>query len=247
MYFLIEIMAQELYNGYGSCSEGTGNGGKNDASYNLDEPWKNSLSEKYGVSDYDAAMLRSIYGVGNDNNFADGLYQALPKAVQLKIDEWTEKNQKLGSTNPDLYNSKYADEVLNFYDASKDYIDILNAIGNAAESKNYLALGALILVGGGITNKSDIQLENGMVLKTNVALHEASEFLGKGYVDKGNGIFVSEDGTRRVRMTDSDIASPNGHADGPHFNFETGKTVINRNGKESFVPSKNLHIFLSDK
>lgn len=27
MLFLIEILAQELYNGYGSCSEGTGNRG----------------------------------------------------------------------------------------------------------------------------------------------------------------------------------------------------------------------------
>lgn len=26
-FFLIEILAQELYNGYGSCSEGTGNSG----------------------------------------------------------------------------------------------------------------------------------------------------------------------------------------------------------------------------
>ena len=32
--FLIEILAQELYNGYGSCSEGTGNGGVSEKEYN---------------------------------------------------------------------------------------------------------------------------------------------------------------------------------------------------------------------
>ncbi|MHB8065697.1 MAG: hypothetical protein ACYDG2_24275, partial [Ruminiclostridium sp.] len=228
--------------------EGMGNPTfKNEANYNINEWWKNSLSDKYGVSDYDAAMRRNLYGVGNDNNFAAGLYSALPKAVQIKIDDWKEKYKSLAISNPDLYNTKYADQVLNYYDATKDYVDVLNLMGNAVESKDYLALGALLFVGGGITNSSNIELKDKMVLKTNVALNEASEFLGEGYVDKGNGIFVSKNGTRRVRMTDSDIASPNSHADGPHFNFETGKTVINRNGRESFVPKINLHIYLSDK
>jgi RHS repeat-associated protein len=123
------------------------------ANYNINEPWKNSLSGKYGVSDYDAAMLRSIYGVGNDNNFAFELYNMLPIVVQAKIDIWKEKNSNLAKSNPNLFYTKYADEVLNYFDASKEYADMFEGMDEAIKTKSpVLILAAAITFGGTNTN-----------------------------------------------------------------------------------------------
>ena len=83
----------------------------NDANYNINEWWKNKLADQI------PALLRSNYGVGNDNAFADNLYNILPVAIKFRVDEWVKNNQELAETEPDAFNTKYADTVLNYYEA----------------------------------------------------------------------------------------------------------------------------------
>jgi len=208
-----------------------------DATYNLIDWDKNG-------DDWFYVLLRINYGVGNDNNFASGIFQVLPYAVKVKIMDWCDDNNELRLSNRNEYDTQYANQILNFFDATKDYASVLDMLGNAIESKDYVGLGALLLVGGGITNRSDIELKNGMVLKTNVALDEANKFLGKGYKDLGGGRYISADGTRQVRLTDSDITTSNNHAGAPHFNFEILEPNPSKPGKMRI--KSNMHIFIQD-
>ncbi len=91
-----------------------------------------------------------------------------------------------------------------------------------------------------LNSRSIDNLINGMKMETNVALDEASEFLGQGYKDMGGGRFVSADGTRQVRLGDSDILGK--HAGGPHINFETLKPNLEKPGKMEIETS--IHIFI---
>lgn len=97
------------------------------------------------------------------------------------------------------------------------------------------------------TNCSDIvttsfTLKDGMKMKTNNVLTAAEEFLGSGYKDMGNGRYMSIDGTRVVRMGDSDILGK--HGGGSHMNFET--LIPNPNKPGKMMVDKNLHIYLED-
>ncbi len=83
-------------------------------------------------------------------------------------------------------------------------------------------------------------LKDGMKLPVNDALDAASEFLGKGYKDLGNGRFVSADGTRQVRMGDSDILGH--HGGGPHMNFETLAPNPAKPGKMQVVDNKHVYL-----
>ncbi len=83
---------------------------------------------------------------------------------------------------------------------------------------------------------------NNMKIKTNDALDAASEWLGKGYKDMGNGRFVSADGKRVVRMGDGDILGK--HGGGNHMNFEELAPNPNKPGKMQVV--NNYHIYLID-
>ena len=85
-------------------------------------------------------------------------------------------------------------------------------------------------------------LSNGQKLSTNEALDAAIDFLGKGYKDTGNGRFVSEDGTRVVRMGNNDILG--NHGGGPHMNFETMEPNPAKPGKMQIIDNK--HIYLED-
>lgn len=58
--------------------------------------------------------------------------------------------------------------------------------------------------------KQGDKLIDGMKLNTNKALDAAEDFLGKGYKDLGNGRYMSADGTKVVRMGDSDILGQHG-------------------------------------
>jgi hypothetical protein len=78
-------------------------------------------------------------------------------------------------------------------------------------------------------------------MSTNDALDNAVDFLETDYTDMGNGRFLSVDGTRQVRMGDSDILGK--HGGGPHLNFEElgpnpakpGKMQIKKNGNCSGI------------
>jgi len=83
---------------------------------------------------------------------------------------------------------------------------------------------------------------NNMKMKTSEALDAASEWLGKGYKDMGNGRFVSADGKRVVRMGDADILGK--HGGGKHMNFE--ELVPNPNKPGKMQVSTNYHIYLTD-
>jgi RHS repeat-associated protein len=90
-------------------------------------------------------------------------------------------------------------------------------------------------------------LKDGAKLPTNKALDAALEHLGPGYKEIAPGVFKSADGTRMVRMTESDLAKSGNHAGAPHINVETGQTVIKPNGKEQFISKDNKHIFLPEE
>ena len=87
-------------------------------------------------------------------------------------------------------------------------------------------------------------LKDGTKLPTGKALDAAIEHLGPSYKEIAPGVFRSADGTRMVRMTNSDLAKTGNHAGAPHMNFETGRTVTKPNGKEQFISQENKHIFL---
>lgn len=97
-------------------------------------------------------MLRESYGVGNNNAFAQGAYEILPSSIQIKVDNWVNKNKDLAKTNPELYETKYADLVLNFVDTYENYQQMFDGIERAFSSDNTLVvLAAAILYGGGTT------------------------------------------------------------------------------------------------
>ena len=79
---------------------------------------------------------------------------------------------------------------------------------------------------------------------TNMVLDLADDFLGKGYVEKSPGRFVSADGLRQIRMTDSDLTKINNHAGAPHLNFETLEPNPLKPGK--FRITGSSHIFFID-
>ncbi|MBP1475550.1 RHS repeat-associated core domain-containing protein, partial [Frateuria sp. MAH-13] len=90
-------------------------------------------------------------------------------------------------------------------------------------------------------------LKDGAKLPTAKALAAAIDHLGAGYRQIADGVFKSQDGTRLVRMTDSDLAKAGNHAGAPHINLESGSTVVKPNGKESFISKGNRHIFLPEE
>jgi len=100
------------------------------------------------------------------------------------------------------------------------------------------------VIKGGL--KSSTKLTNGMKMKTDDALDAAAEYLEKGYKDMGNGRYVSADGTRQVRFTDSDLATTNNHAGAPHMNFEVLVPNPSKPGKMIPNPKQNIHVYLED-
>ncbi|MBL9029160.1 MAG: DUF637 domain-containing protein [Caedimonas sp.] len=89
-------------------------------------------------------------------------------------------------------------------------------------------------------NTENFKLKDGCTLSEEKALEAASEFLGKGYRDLGNGRFVSGDGLKQVRMGDSDLLGL--HGGGRHMNFETLR--VNPKNPNKLLPEQNLHIYL---
>lgn len=85
------------------------------------------------------------------------------------------------------------------------------------------------------------RLVNGMTLSTDEALDTADHFLGPGYVDMGNGRYLSADGLHQVRIGDGDILGH--HAGGRHMNFET-REFNSRTGRWAIV--NNVHVYLED-
>jgi len=74
------------------------------------------------------------------------------------------------------------------------------------------------------------------------ALDEAEPYLGR--YDERLGGYASDDGTRRVRMTDADLG---GHGLEPHLGPEERRVVTDpRTRRDVFVPNRNgnSHIFL---
>lgn len=94
---------------------------------------------------------------------------------------------------------------------------------------------------------NNFSLKDGDSLSTSKALDYASKHLGPRYKEISPGVFKSKDGTKLVRMTNSDLSKINNHAGAPHLNFETGRSVIKPNGKETFISAENKHIYLPEE
>jgi hypothetical protein len=88
----------------------------------------------------------------------------------------------------------------------------------------------------------DFGLKDGSFISTNKALDLAEAYLEKGYKSLGKGRFLSKDGLRQVRMSDSDILGK--HGGGPHMNFEKLKPNPSKPGKNIII--ENYHIYLKD-
>jgi RHS repeat-associated protein len=91
---------------------------------------------------------------------------------------------------------------------------------------------------------TELGLSDGMKLSASKILQYGEEFLGKGYKEiiPNSGRFVSADGTRVVRIGESDITGA--HGGGPHVNFETLKPNPAKPGK--LMVDKNLHLYIID-
>lgn len=83
---------------------------------------------------------------------------------------------------------------------------------------------------------------DGTALDTNDALTVAENYLGDGYTEMSPGRFVSADGSRQVRMTDSDLTPFNNHAGAPHINLEQLIPMPGKPGK--FKIDNKIHIYL---
>jgi len=99
-------------------------------------------------------------------------------------------------------------------------------------------------VGNVFKTVSELGLKDGMTMSSGGMLDAAGEFLGKGYQEdvSGSGRFVSADGTRVVRVGESDITGK--HGGGPHANFETLSPNPAKPGK--MIVTKNLHIYITN-
>ena len=60
----------------------------------------------------------------------------------------------------------------------------------------------------------------------------------------GNGRFISADGTRQVRMGDTDITGK--HSGDPHMNFEKLISDPLKPGRITLDPNSKIHVFLTD-
>lgn len=71
----------------------------------------------------------------------------------------------------------------------------------------------------------------------------AEDYLGNGYKEVGanSGRYVSADGTRQVRIGDSDITGK--HGGGSHINFETLVDNPWKPGKK--IIGSNHHVYIS--
>ena len=125
--------------------------------------------------------------------------------------------------------------------------------GRSVDSKGILQalpnpLGGTIDIGLGPLKSgmsfAELGLKNGMKMNATQLLEAAEKFLGGGYKElvKGSGRFVSEDGTKAVRMGESDILGA--HGGGPHMNFETLIPNPAKNGK--MIVDQNLHIYIAN-
>ena len=69
------------------------------------------------------------------------------------------------------------------------------------------------------TNTSNHSLpKNGITVDSGTAIDMAIDYLGPGYYEASPGRYVSADGMRQVRMSNSDLLGT--HAGGPHINFD---------------------------
>jgi hypothetical protein len=89
---------------------------------------------------------------------------------------------------------------------------------------------------------SELGLKNKNKMNADEILDVAQKFLGKGYVDKGNGRYVSADGTRVFRMGDNDLLGK--HAGGPHVNFEI--LIPNPDKPGKMMVGTDIHIYLKN-
>ena len=100
------------------------------------------------------------------------------------------------------------------------------------------------------TTAADILVHNCTIpadrtrMATSDALDTAESYLGQGYREPiaGSGRYVSSDGTRVVRMSDSDITGA--HGGGPHMNFEELAPNPARPGR--MMVTRHSHVYLID-
>jgi len=83
-------------------------------------------------------------------------------------------------------------------------------------------------------------LIDGSTMSEEEILDAANEFLGPGYIDMGNGRFVSSNGLRQFRIGESDLLGI--HGGGPHANFEILVPNPFKPGKFTIV--EDIHIYI---
>jgi hypothetical protein len=113
------------------------------------------------------------------------------------------------------------------------------------ECSAWALLGLIPLIPG---NKVDelwaaLKKLEGTKMPIDDVLDLASEFLGDSYKYMGNGRFVSANGTRQIRMGDTDILGKHGP---PHINFEfLGPNPAKPGAMTQIYPT--IHIYFSGR
>jgi RHS repeat-associated protein len=105
-------------------------------------------------------------------------------------------------------------------------------------------LGLLPLIPGSSTDDivAAVTKLDGSELSVDEVLDLAIQFLGKDYVDMGNGRFLSADNLRQVRMGDKDILGTHPFSNGQHINFELLEPKLG--DQKHFRIIQNIHIFI---
>ena len=115
------------------------------------------------------------------------------------------------------------------------------------ECSPWMLLGLLPFIPGSVGNKVDnivtaVTKMDGATKSVDETLDLAIGFLGEGYVDMGNGRFLSNDGLRQVRMADVDILGL--HGGGPHINFDLlGPNPAKPGSMTQIFPSIHIYLF----
>lgn len=115
------------------------------------------------------------------------------------------------------------------------------------ECSPLMLLGLLPLIPGSLGSKADDVVDlvmglDGVKLPIDDTLDLAISYLGKNYIDMGNGRFLSADGLRQVRMGIGDILGTHPFSGGPHINFELLAPKPGNPGHFQII--NDIHIFI---
>jgi len=171
-------------------------------------------------------------GCGGGSEYADYVYAV------WHTDQEREQNNENLQTAVDIGTT-----VIGVVNEPADWAMTLTACLNG-DCSPWMLMGLIPFIPG---SKADdivdiIKELDGVKLPIDDTLDLATMFLGKDYLDMGNGRFLSIDGLRQVRMGIEDILGIHPFSGGPHINFEI---LAPRPGNPGhFQIIRDIHIYI---